>query len=537
MRVLNYKAEQLSSVVIPLGVQGETGATLIRIDFSEWLLDGTAGYPVLTVLDPEGVAYIAATRRTDERQLVENEDGTLSYLDDEGEEAAEPTEEEQAVIEWPVTDVDTVNFGDGAIRLVLFDPKGVILKSAVARTSLTPSFLKNAGEAPGQFEYWLQQLAEYTAESGSNRAIAQHAAEKAVASAESAAGSENAAMAYADIVKAAAAAAASGSTLPDIVMNLTTTIPFAFDLTDWTQGTGSWSAELANGIITGHVGAIFMPTDASAKRMNDGAVLRCTAGKVTVITGEKPSGRVEGTLILCGRFAPDGAEDDGSDTLTYWPRRASVSVGTVTTGEEGTNASVTVTEGQTLNFVIPRGATGATGPQGPQGPQGPSGEVADNFKPMTDSIVESLCNEVLNNDGTYVRPDANNYYVNDETSARSLLTRLKAFFTPMARTVNGKALNGNITLAYTDVDATKVTVRTVTLASGSWSSKAQTVNCTGVTANNQVIVSPNAGSYLNYHKWKVRCTGQAAGKLTFATDGTPSANLTVQVLILDGTKT
>jgi hypothetical protein len=59
----------------------------------------------------------------------------------------------------------------------------------------------------------------------------------------------------------------------------------------------------------------------------------------------------------------------------------SLSVGTVTTGNAGSSASVTITgtsPTQTINFTIPRGdtgATGATGSTGPQGDQGPQGET------------------------------------------------------------------------------------------------------------------------------------------------------------------
>ena len=55
---------------------------------------------------------------------------------------------------------------------------------------------------------------------------------------------------------------------------------------------------------------------------------------------------------------------------------ATITVGSTTTGEPGTNAQVTNsgTSGNAiLNFTIPRGATGATGPTGPQGLQGETG--------------------------------------------------------------------------------------------------------------------------------------------------------------------
>lgn len=52
---------------------------------------------------------------------------------------------------------------------------------------------------------------------------------------------------------------------------------------------------------------------------------------------------------------------------------ATITVGSTTTGEPGTNAQVTnsgTSENAILNFTIPRGETGATGPTGPQGLQG-----------------------------------------------------------------------------------------------------------------------------------------------------------------------
>ena len=57
---------------------------------------------------------------------------------------------------------------------------------------------------------------------------------------------------------------------------------------------------------------------------------------------------------------------------------ATVTVGTVTTGEPGTDAIVTnsgTESAAVLNFTIPRGATGAAGAPGPQGPKGDTGET------------------------------------------------------------------------------------------------------------------------------------------------------------------
>ena len=68
-----------------------------------------------------------------------------------------------------------------------------------------------------------------------------------------------------------------------------------------------------------------------------------------------------------GETGPQGPQGIGS---------ATVSIGTTSTGNAGTDASVTNTGTGTeavLNFTIPRGNTGATGPTGPQGNTGATG--------------------------------------------------------------------------------------------------------------------------------------------------------------------
>lgn len=80
-----------------------------------------------------------------------------------------------------------------------------------------------------------------------------------------------------------------------------------------------------------------------------------------------------------GPQGPAGA--DGKDGAA-----ATITVGTVTTGEAGTNASVTnsgTSSAAVFNFTIPRGAKGDKGPTGPTGaaggtgPTGPTGAKGD----------------------------------------------------------------------------------------------------------------------------------------------------------------
>ena len=60
-----------------------------------------------------------------------------------------------------------------------------------------------------------------------------------------------------------------------------------------------------------------------------------------------------------------------------------------------------------------------------------------------------------------------------------------------------------------------------------------TVNCTGVTASNNVIISPDPSSFDVYTTAGVYCSAQGAGTLTFTSSKTPTANMTVNVLIVN----
>lgn len=80
---------------------------------------------------------------------------------------------------------------------------------------------------------------------------------------------------------------------------------------------------------------------------------------------------------------------------------ATITVGSTTTTDPGTNASVTnagTSDNVILNFSIPRGATGPTGPQGEIGPTGPAGaeyanEYASIYSTANDNIT--LTQDVL----------------------------------------------------------------------------------------------------------------------------------------------
>lgn len=96
---------------------------------------------------------------------------------------------------------------------------------------------------------------------------------------------------------------------------------------------------------------------------------------------------------------------------------------------------------------------------------------------------------------------------------------------------SAKIADANVTKAKLADGATHTTA-TASLAVASWSSKAQTVSVSGVTASNTVIVVPAPASNTAYNNAQVYCSAQAAGKLTFKCTTTPTAALTVNVLIL-----
>lgn len=276
MRELEYKVGALSSVIIPLGYQGETGATTIRIDFSEWTADGTDGYPAIIVLQPDGVRYVAATNREDETDA----DGS------------------NAVVVWPITDVDTSVYGDGAIRVMLYSGTGVLLKSATARTSLAPSFIKGDSEPPGQFDYWLQQIAEQGAAAGESKVIA-------VAAAEAAANSETVAATSLEEIRSIYTLIQAQYDPPayiEGVMALSYPGVISIPVSEWTQD-GDWYVVYRTVNLVKTTSVVQFLVDDSAGNMGDNIFVGPSADKtVRLRTRVLPTGTVSGVLLVNGHM-------------------------------------------------------------------------------------------------------------------------------------------------------------------------------------------------------------------------------------------
>ena len=73
---------------------------------------------------------------------------------------------------------------------------------------------------------------------------------------------------------------------------------------------------------------------------------------------------------------------------------------------------------------------------------------------------------------------------------------------------------------------------TASLTVNGWSNNSQTVNVSGVTASNDVIVSPASASKDGYIAAGIWCSAQAAGMLTFTCTTVPEDAITVNVTIL-----
>lgn len=109
-----------------------------------------------------------------------------------------------------------------------------------------------------------------------------------------------------------------------------------------------------------------------------------------------------------------------------------------------------------------------------------------------------------------------------------------------ANTVKIANANGNFELMSADGTIPKERLANVIsmpatmpeLTVAGWSSNTQTVNVTGVTANNVVFVSPAPLSTTEYAQCGVACIAQAAGTLTFTCTTVPENALTVNVVCL-----
>lgn len=80
----------------------------------------------------------------------------------------------------------------------------------------------------------------------------------------------------------------------------------------------------------------------------------------------------------------------------------------------------------------------------------------------------------------------------------------------------------------------KVIDTTITLAKASWSSKTYNATVAGLTSDSIIFVQPTSSSTTAYANAQVKATAQATNKLTFTCSTVPTADLTVQIVIING---
>ena len=107
----------------------------------------------------------------------------------------------------------------------------------------------------------------------------------------------------------------------------------------------------------------------------------------------------------------------------------------------------------------------------------------------------------------------------------------------LADTTNATAgqvltLDSNLNAVWATPSGGGASSATATLAVNDWSSNTQTVNVTGVTASNNVIVAAAPASQADYTSAGILCTTQGAGTLTFTCTTVPSSAITVNILII-----
>lgn len=127
---------------------------------------------------------------------------------------------------------------------------------------------------------------------------------------------------------------------------------------------------------------------------------------------------------------------------------------------------------------------------------------------------------VINETQTIITPTTIRVGNNNNTYSFALVGAVTA-----DRTITLPDATGTVALTSDTFQSTSATLTTA-----GWSSKTQTVNVTGVTASNTVVVSPAPTSHVAYCEAGIYCSAQGAGTLTFTCDEVPESALTVNIL-------
>ena len=118
----------------------------------------------------------------------------------------------------------------------------------------------------------------------------------------------------------------------------------------------------------------------------------------------------------------------------------------------------------------------------------------------------------------------------DGAEARAKAASRPASWMPTAAEVGAAAAGHTHTAA--QVGAAVCSAAAAALTPEGWSALAQTVSVSGVTADDNVIISPSPADIGNWAKCGVYASAQATGSITFSCTTVPTAALTAQIMIV-----
>ena len=116
--------------------------------------------------------------------------------------------------------------------------------------------------------------------------------------------------------------------------------------------------------------------------------------------------------------------------------------------------------------------------------------------------------------------------IGDVTGNADTATKLQT-----SRKIGNASFDGSSDITLDAIGGTSK-AKTGTLAIASWSSNSQSLTVEGITASNNIIVSPTTASATNWNLFGVSCSAQATNSLTFTCKTTPTAAIGVQIIIL-----
>ena len=263
--------------------------------------------------------------------------------------------------------------------------------------------------------------------------------------------------------------------------------------------------------------------------------LEGTISELNALVGSlNATGSMEGAII--------GEKGDKGDTGDTGNGIQSVTK-TSTSGLVDTY-TILYTDGTTSTFAVTNGEDGTDGQDGQDG-HTPTITASKTDKVTTvyaDGVAIATINDGVDGQGAVTDVTVNGVTVMDGNVAKVIvptkvsdLSNDSGFITSETDPVfTASAAHGisSSDISVWNAKQNALGTITVTLTVEGWSTDAQTVTATGVTASNTVIVSPVPSAMSDYVGGGIVCTAQGANTLTFECGITPTSAIDVNVVIV-----